>query len=56
MEKQDALAILVEHQTWRRGIYPYDFGNRQEYRITSLQLGQAIDVAIDTLRNKELKK
>jgi hypothetical protein len=60
MTKTTAIIILKEYQDWRRGRNEYDWRNNPEgvkkFPFDSIQLGIAIDVAIDALEMSISKK
>jgi hypothetical protein len=48
MKLIEAIAILTEHNLWRRGLPPYDEAGAP-LPYTTRQLSKAIDVAIKTM-------
>jgi hypothetical protein len=62
MTKTTALIILKEYQDWRRGRNAYDWRKStspegmKRFPYSSLQIGVAIDVAIDALEMSISKK
>ena len=48
MNIDQAINILTEHNKWRRGQPPYEFGGEQSAH-TPKQIGEAIDFAVDVM-------
>jgi hypothetical protein len=51
MSLDECISILVEHNAWRRGKYPYDDKTNAPYKITPKQLGEAVDCAVRALKD-----
>ena len=55
MNINQAIDILTEHNKWRRALPPYDSLPPNQPVATPKEVGEAIDVAIETLKTMEEK-
>jgi len=50
MTREQAIAILAIHNTWRRGLPPYENGG-EDLPYTMRELGKAIDFAVEAMQS-----